>query len=214
LQQTLLFIIYQKVSMKIPTINWFGRKNISTLQRVLSAPGILFLFFGVMECSLTGKCIGKMVSTAEEEPQVYPLQKVTSYVKALSTELLLHILRYLSARELCIMASVSTNFRACALDKSLWRSVSLHTGLDRTKLVGAIHMMSKLDLFTAIRILSINNDNINPAMVEQIIQSSPNLREIKFNNVKVTEKMAKLLVSCCPTLEQVYMEGGRTDDVS
>jgi hypothetical protein len=80
--------------------------------------------------------------------------------------------------------------------------------------VGAIHMMSKLDLFSAIRILSINNDNINPSMVEQIIQSSPNLREIKFNNVKVTEKMAKLLVSCCPTLEQVYMEGGRTDDVS
>ena len=135
-------------------------------------------------------------------------------MKSLSSELLLHILRYMSARELCIIASVSSSFRTCALDQSLWRSVSLHTGLDKAKLMGAINMMSTLDLFSAIRILSINNDNINPAMVEQIIQSSPNLREIKFNNVKVTEKMAKLLVSCCPTLEQVYMDGGRTDDVS
>eukprot|EP00026_Physarum_polycephalum_P008050 Phypoly_transcript_08126.p1 GENE.Phypoly_transcript_08126~~Phypoly_transcript_08126.p1 ORF type:complete len:502 (-),score=85.25 Phypoly_transcript_08126:45-1481(-) len=179
--------------MKNPITNWFGRKN--KLQRVQSAPG-------------------KMVSTptCEEDSLVYPLRRTTSYVKVLSAELLLHILRYLSARELCVMASVSASFRSCALDKSLWRSVSLHTGLDRSKLVGAIQMMSKLDLFTAIRILSINNDNINPTMVEQIIQSSPNLREIKFNNVKVTEKMAKLLVSCCPTLEQVYMEGGRTDD--
>lgn len=80
--------------------------------------------------------------------------------------------------------------------------------------MGAINMMSKLELFNNIRILSINNDHINPSMVEQIIQSTPNLKEIKFNNVKVTEKMAKLLVSGCPSLEQVYMEGGRTDDVS
>jgi hypothetical protein len=86
--------------------------------------------------------------------------------------------------------------------------------MDKSKLVGAINMMKKLDLFSSIRILSINNEHINPTMVENIIQSSPNLREIKFSNVRVTEKMAKLLVSHCPTLEQVYMEGGRTDDVS
>lgn len=156
-----------------------------------------------------------VVSKMEEQQIVaYPMTRARSYVKSLSVEILLHILRYMSARELCIVAAVCISFRECALDKSLWRSVSLHSSMDKTKLVGAINMMTKLNLFNNIRILSINNDNINPTMVEQIIQSTPNLREIKFSNVKVTEKMAKLLVSGCPALEQVYMEGGRTDDVS
>jgi hypothetical protein len=48
--------------------------------------------------------------------------------------------------------------------------------------------------------------------VEFIIEHAPALKEIRLHNLKMTEKIAKLLVSKCPSLEQVYMDGGRTTD--
>lgn len=78
----------------------------------------------------------------------------------------------------------------------------------------ALKMMDTTQRLSCVRSVNLNNTNIKQSTVEFIIEHAPALKEIRLHNLKMTEKIAKLLVSKCPSLEQVYMDGGRTTDVS
>lgn len=104
--------------------------------------------------------------------------------------------------------------RECAYDKTLWRSLILSSSLSKRKMSAALKMMDTTQRLACVRSVNLNNTNIRQSTVEFIIEHAPALKEIRLHNLKMTEKIAKLLVSKCPSLEQVYMDGGRTTDVS
>lgn len=216
-------------------VSYYLSDPMKTLRRLFSKKdGIQRVSYSGMFFLIPTTCthVYMIISFTFHKDSALPLLvRSVSYMRTLSSEVLVHILRYmhnialfmivvnitcrfLTQEELCMIAAVSKAFRDCALDKTLWRAVSFDQGLSKVRLMGAINMLEKTDMFSNVRIVNINNESITSSMVEQIIQSTPNLKEIKFNNLKVTEKMTKLLVSKCPSLEQVCMEGGRTDDVS
>ena len=132
----------------------------------------------------------------------------------LSNELFLHLFRYLSTPELCTVSRVSGRMRECAYDKTLWRSLILSSTLSKRKMSAALRMMDTTHRLACVRSVDLNNTNIRQSTVEFIIEHAPALKEIRLLNLKMSEKVAKLLVSKCPSLEQVYMDGGRTTDVS
>lgn len=112
------------------------------------------------------------------------------------------------------MSRVSKRMRECAYDKTLWRNLILTATLSKRKMSAALKMMDTTHRLSCVRSVNLNNTNIRQSTVEFIIEHAPALKEIRLHNLKMTEKIAKLLVSKCPSLEQVYMDGGRTTDVS
>lgn len=90
----------------------------------------------------------------------------------------------------------------------------MNATLSKRRVSSALKMMDHTHRLSCVRSVNLNNTHIKQATVEFIIEHAPALKEIRLHNLKMTEKIAKLLVSKCPQLEQVYMDGGKTTDVS
>eukprot|EP01111_Echinosteliopsis_oligospora_P007335 TRINITY_DN2220_c0_g1_i2.p1 TRINITY_DN2220_c0_g1~~TRINITY_DN2220_c0_g1_i2.p1 ORF type:complete len:469 (-),score=73.65 TRINITY_DN2220_c0_g1_i2:79-1485(-) len=153
-------------------------------------------------------------SLPEIREQLYtqPPPHARCFMKLLSNEIILSIFRLLTLTDLCSVARANKQLHDCAYDTSLWRNFILSSTMKPRKINLALKAMEQSSRLSCVRSVNINNSNIKTSAVEYIIEHSPCLKEIRFHNLKLTERIAKLLVACCPALEQVYMEGGMTTD--
>jgi len=60
--------------------------------------------------------------------------------------------------------------------------------------------------------LLLNNRNLCEDDVKLLVSYTPNLKDIRFYNLKVTEKTTQSLITHCPSLEIVHIHGGKSTD--
>lgn len=134
------------------------------------------------------------------------------YFQCLSNEVILHIFSMLTTRDLCTIAKVSTHFQQIAYDRTLWRSFIFQPHHKKRNIQKIIHMLCKSGRLESIQQLLLNNRSLCEEDIKIMVQNTPNLKDVRFYNLKITEKTTQTLITYCPSLEIVHMHGGKSTD--